>query len=162
MELGPTELLPGTHMKPSQAAADEEGLLCAGPAGTLAIHHQSIVHRRAQQMDAAEGVYRHMLKYSYWRNEPPTRDWTIQPGFDPRTCYYGGHNVARYVAHSFAWLMGEDYRIMGGQGERSNFVICSFWRQFGSDVATLVVAWPWMTENQIGPSMGYPIHIPPA
>jgi len=77
MELGPRELLPGTHMKPSQAAADEEGLLCAGPAGTLAIHHQSIVHRRAQQMDAAEGVYRHMLKYSYWRNEPPTRDWTI-------------------------------------------------------------------------------------
>ena len=27
--------------------------------------------------------------------------------------------------------MGEDYKIMGGQG------------------------WPWMTENQIGPSMGY-------
>ena len=54
--------MPGTHIKPSEASEEEEGLLCAGPAGTLAIHHQSIVHRRAQQMDEAEGVYRHMLK----------------------------------------------------------------------------------------------------
>ena len=55
--------MPGTHIKPSEASEEEEGLLCAGPAGTLAIHHQSIVHRRARQMDEAEGVYRHMLKY---------------------------------------------------------------------------------------------------
>ena len=37
------------------------------------------------------------------------------------------------MAHSFAWLRGEGeiFRVMGGQ------------------------AWPWMTENQIGPSYGY-------
>ena len=33
--------------------------------------------------------------------------------------------LRRYVAHSFAWLRGEEYWIMGGQG------------------------WPWMTENQV-------------
>ena len=32
-ELGPTELLPGTHLKPSLASEEEQGLLCAGPAG---------------------------------------------------------------------------------------------------------------------------------
>ena len=26
-------------------------------------------------------------RYSYWRSAPPTRDWTVEPGFDPRTCY---------------------------------------------------------------------------
>ena len=136
-------------------------MLCAGPAGTLAIHHQSIVHRRGAQLEAADGQYRHMLKYNYWRSASPVRDWEIEPTFDPHTCYYGGaslrvrnsfepfdikppcplphaplpfvplpcaeinemmlsfpptgHNVARFVAHNFAWLMGEDYSIMGGQ-----------------------------------------------
>ena len=56
-----------------------------------------------------------------------------EPGFDPHTCYYGGHGVARHVGHAFAWLRGEGdrFRIMGGQ------------------------AWQWMTENQIGTSYGY-------
>eukprot|EP01051_Picozoa_sp_SAG22_P015262 SAG22_NODE_1969_length_3234_cov_2.212759_3_plen_129_part_00 len=76
-------------------------------------------------------MHRHMIKYSYWRKSAPVADWIHEPGFDPHTCYYGGHNVARYVAHSFAWLRGQEYRIMGGQG------------------------WPWMTENQIAPSQGY-------
>ena len=51
-EAAAQELLPGTHIKPSEASEDEEGLLCAGPAGTLAIHHQSIVHRRAPTGEA--------------------------------------------------------------------------------------------------------------
>ena len=74
-----------------------------------------------------------LRRYSYWRKAPPARDWILEPGFDPQTCYYGGHGIARHVAHSFAWLRGEGeiFRVMGGQ------------------------AWPWMTENQIGPSYGY-------
>ena len=61
--LGPTEVLPGTQHQ-QQPAVDEEqqGVLCAGPAGTLAIHHQSVLHRRGRQFEEAEGVHRHMLK----------------------------------------------------------------------------------------------------
>ena len=68
--------MPGTHIKPSEASEEEEGLLCAGPAGTLAIHHQSIVHRRARQMDEAEGVYRHMLKSA---PTPPNISLVLSP-----------------------------------------------------------------------------------
>lgn len=129
-QLGPTELVPGTHLGPSRREAHEKGVLAEGPAGTLGIHHQSILHRRGES--TASGV-RHMLKYNYWRTTPPQRDWLPEPGFDPRRAPYGGHNVARYVAHSFYWLMGaaDQYRIIGGQ------------------------AWPWSSPNQIGPSYGF-------
>ena len=60
--LGPTEIMPGTHHRKNGASEEAEGLLTAGPAGTLAIHHQSILHRRARQYPEADGVYRHMLK----------------------------------------------------------------------------------------------------
>lgn len=60
--LGPTEVMPGTHHRKTTASEEEEGLLSAGPPGTLVIHHQSILHRRARQFPEADGVYRHMLK----------------------------------------------------------------------------------------------------
>lgn len=130
VELGPTELVPGTHIGHSQRGADEGGVLCAGPAGTLGIHHQSILHRRGASTAVGR---RHMLKYIYWRTAPPQRDWLEAAGFDRRTAHYGGHNEARYVAHMFHWLcgLGDQYRIIGGQ------------------------AWPWASPNQIGPSYGY-------
>ena len=31
---------------------------------------------------------RHMLKYSYWRTEAPTRDWIHEPNFDFQTASY--------------------------------------------------------------------------
>ena len=129
-ELGPTELVPGTHLGPHQRTPEEKGVLSDGPAGTLGIHHQSILHRRAAS--TARGK-RHMLKYNYWRTSPPRRDWRVESDFDLHTAYYGGHDEARYVAHMFYWLcgLGDQYRIIGGQG------------------------WPWSTENQIGPSYGF-------
>ncbi len=129
-ELGPTELVPGTHLGPHQRAPEEKGVLSDGPAGTLGIHHQSILHRRGAS--SATGK-RHMLKYNYWRTSPPRRDWRVEPDFDLHTSYYGGHYEARYVAHMFYWLCGraDQYRIIGGQG------------------------WPWSTVNQIGPSYGF-------
>ena len=74
-----------------------------------------------------------MLKYNYWRTVPPERDWIIEPDFDFHRAYYGGHRVARYVAHMLYWLCGkgDEFRVVGGQG------------------------WPWRTENQIGPSYGF-------
>ena len=64
-EAGPTEVVPGTHngrVPPSQKDEGYEhsdAVLCAGPAGTLAIHHQSILHRRAV---ISVSQPRHMLK----------------------------------------------------------------------------------------------------
>ena len=104
---------------------------CSLEQGTLAIHHQSILHRRAAVSVAQP---RHMLKHNYFRTQPPQRDWLIEPEFDLQTAYYGGHSIARFVAHNLFWLWGmeDQYRIIGGQG------------------------WPHSIENQIGPSWGFP------
>ena len=130
VELGPTELVPGTHITPTKRPNEEGGVYADGPAGTIGIHHQSILHRRG--LSTAKGR-RHMLKYNYWRTTPPQRDWITEPEFDLQGAYYGGHNQARYVAHMFYWLCGkgDDFRIIGGQ------------------------AWPWTSSNQIGPSYGF-------
>ena len=130
VELGPTEIMPGTHIGPSRAGDDDEGVLMAGPAGTLGLHHQSIMHRRGAS--TATGM-RHMLKYNYWRTAAPQQDWIAEPDFDLSTAYYGGQDMARYVAHMYYWLRGksDEFRVIGGQ------------------------AWPWRTENQIGPSYGF-------
>ena len=129
-ELGPTEIAPRTHISRSDGDFAGESVLAGGPAGTLGIHHQSILHRRGAS--TASGV-RHMLKYNYWRTSPPCRDWIEDPEFDPRTAWYGGHAHCQYVAHMLWWLQGkgDEYRIIGGQG------------------------WPFRTPNQIGPSHGY-------
>ena len=130
VELGPTELVPGSHIAPTKRPNEENGVYAEGPAGTIGIHHQSILHRRG--VSTAKGR-RHMLKYNYWRTSPPQRDWIVEPEFDLQGAYYGGHNQARYVAHMFYWLCGkgEEYRIIGGQ------------------------AWPWISPNQIRPSYGF-------
>lgn len=130
IELGPTELVPGSHIGPGQRSEDDGGVFADGPAGTLGLHHQSILHRRGQSTASGN---RHMLKYNYWRTSPPQRDWKEQDDFDPRTAYFGSHAVARYVAHMYYWLCGrgDAFRTLGGQ------------------------AWPWRTENQIEPSYGF-------
>ena len=130
VELGPTELVPGSHIQPTHRGPEDRGVLSSGPAGSLIIHHQCILHRKGPS--TATGT-RHMLKYNYWRTELPTRDWIVEPDFDFHTTYYGGHTFARYVAHMFYWLCGKgaEFRVIGGQG------------------------WPWSTGNQIGPSYGF-------
>ena len=130
LEMGPTELLPGSHIHSTSRDINEKGVSSDGPGGSFVIHSQSILHRRGES--TAEGL-RHMLKYSYWRTVPPTQDWQQEPGFDLQTAEYGGHGVARYVAHIFYWLCGkgDEFRLIGGQ------------------------AWPWSSTNQIGPSYGF-------
>tara|TARA_B100001750_G_scaffold240946_1_gene251531 strand:+ start:49 stop:957 length:909 start_codon:yes stop_codon:yes gene_type:complete len=129
-EMGPTEVIPGSHIRETKKEKNEKGVLCSGPAGTIGLHSQSILHRRGES--TATGL-RHMLKYNYWRTIPPTRDWIIEQDFDFRSGDYGGHQSARYVAHMFYWLCGkgDKFRIIGGQ------------------------AWPWRSVNQIGPSYGF-------
>ena len=128
--LGPTEVVPGSHIGPVSRPAEEQGVLMSGPAGSIGIHHQSILHRRG--VSTVPGL-RRMLKYNYWRTAAAARDWIIEDDFNFHTAYYGGHHSAIFYAHMFYWLCGkgDEYRVIGGQ------------------------AWPWRTERQIGPSYGF-------
>lgn len=49
-ELGPTKIAPGTHIGQTMKPTGESGILAEGPAGTLGIHYQSILHRRGMSM----------------------------------------------------------------------------------------------------------------
>ncbi len=147
-ELGPTEIVPGSHIRRVRVEAGKEEfreisqkpphfvvweptkVVTDAPAGSIIIHHQSVMHRKGASTAKA---LRRMLKHNYWRTVPPERDWIIEPDFDFQTADYWGHGIAKYIAHMFYWLCGngDEFRIMGGQ------------------------AWPWHNQNQIGKSYGF-------
>jgi hypothetical protein len=130
IELGPTEILPGSHFTPTQREIDRGGLLTTAPAGTIFITIYSILHRRGKSTATA---MRNLLKYNYWRLTPPKRDWRIEPDFDFHGADYGGHVHAKHVAQTFFWLCGKghEFRTLGGQswpysGSRANQVDTSY------------------------------------
>ena len=69
---------------------------------------------------------RDMLKYNYFRQSAPQRDWRREPGFDAKTADYSSpvwptfreqFREAHDAAEMFAWLSGrhEEYQVIGGQ-----------------------------------------------
>ncbi|MBT3270761.1 hypothetical protein HN371_26705 [Candidatus Poribacteria bacterium] len=133
-EMGPTEVLPRSHIAETRRDIDwTGGVSTASPPGTVFITMYPILHRRAKA--TGTGV-RHLLKYNYWRTTSPRRDWVIEPDFDLRGANYGGHHQAWWIARMFYWLCGdaERFSTVGGQG----------WPYSGSQ------------QNQIGPSYGFP------
>lgn len=129
LELGPTELLPGSHFLFSTSThmghyGNIKGSYrAASPAGSIFLTVYSIWHRRG--VSTAKGL-RNMLKYNYWRTEQPQRDWIVEPDFDPGTADYTlGKPTFRQqfrdcvdAAEMFYWLCGkhDEFRFMGGQG----------------------------------------------
>jgi hypothetical protein len=129
VEFGPTELLPGSHFLFSHATymahygSIRGAYKSAAPAGSIFLTVYSIWHRRSAS--TAKGV-RNLLKYNYWRTEPPQRDWIIEPDFDIATADYTLHGPTfrqqfrdcNDAAEMFFWLCGKskDFRLMGGQG----------------------------------------------
>ena len=132
IEMGPTDVVPGSHigLNKFHHQADELSTATVASAGSFVLHSQSIYHRRGRATGTGT---RNMLKFNYWRTTSPTRDWIKQPEFDFETAEYGGHFAGRYYAHMFYWLCGKekDFKLIGGQG------------------------WPWNKPNQIAPSYGY-------
>ena len=132
IEMGPTDVVPGSHIGLNKFVnqADELSIATVASAGSFVLHSQSIYHRRGRS--TGTGI-RDMLKFNYWRTTSPTRDWIKQPEFDFETAEYGGHFAGRYYAHMFYWLCGKekDFKLIGGQG------------------------WPWNKPNQIAASYGY-------
>ena len=129
LELGPTELLPGSHFLFSLSqqmghyGAIRGAFSAAAPAGSIFVTVYSIWHRRSAA--SGEGL-RNLLKYNYWRTESPRRDWIREPDFDIATANYKleGQTFREQFrdcnddAEMFFWLLGrsDEFRLTGGQG----------------------------------------------
>ncbi len=134
LELGPTEILPGSHFLfnlgnfMSHYGQIRGGVYTAAPAGSIFITAYPIWHRRSAS--SAQGV-RDMLKYLYWRREPPQRDWLIETDFnmddlnDLENDLYRkktvppGHDQFHHwhdMAKMFYWLGGMEEEFVGFLG----------------------------------------------
>ncbi|MAE64663.1 MAG: hypothetical protein CMJ18_10390 [Phycisphaeraceae bacterium] len=134
-EMGPTEIVPGSHFWRNQTRAmwHMNRILgskkTAAPAGTIFITVYQIWHRAG--MLRRPGV-RNLLKYFYWRTTPPKRDWVTDPEFDFANVDYEGcpadgrpfagkyaeqFRAARDAAEMFYWLCGshDRFQVAGGQ-----------------------------------------------
>lgn len=132
-EMGPTEIVPGSHFLQGQSAlVDHYGAIkgtkkCTGPAGTVFITCYPLWHRRSKA--TAVCPTRQLLKYNYFRKTAPKRDWIIEPDFDPgrdthqfnllrtgapvlRRNFLDSYDAARM----FMWLCGheDEFRYIGG------------------------------------------------
>ena len=118
-ELGPTEVLPNSHMLYAAPQFMQHyrsfrgAVSTAAPAGTIFITAYNIWHRRSPS--TAKGV-RNLLKYWYVRTTPPRRDWLVQPDFPLMHAYHPpdnwndhreGHRARDDHAGMFYWLCGE-------------------------------------------------------
>lgn len=123
-ELGPTELVPGTHFaRHKENYMGHYGKIrtaesTAAPAGSIFLTIYAIWHRRTRS--TATGL-RRMLKYNYWRTAEACRDWIIDPNFN---CSWPAHdsipifeqfNRGIAAVEMFSWLCGEQFEFVGGQ-----------------------------------------------
>ena len=129
LELGPTELLPGSHFlfslskKMGHYGGIRGAYRAAAPAGTIFLTVYSIWHRRSV---ASGSGLRNLLKYNYWRTEAPHRDWIREPDFDIATANYKLEDPTfreqfrdcNDAAEMFFWLHGlsDSFALAGGQG----------------------------------------------
>lgn len=130
LEMGPTALLPGSHLVYHESTQMghfgqfAHQVLTVAPAGTLFITSFAIWHRATAKTATAT---RNLMKYNYWRTVPPQRDWIVDPGFDfatePYREYYKGGSPIPVsseptwsAVEMFFWLCGQPFRTIGGQG----------------------------------------------
>ncbi len=129
LDLGPTELLPGSHFlfslsrKMGHYGGIRGAYRAAAPAGTIFLTVYSIWHRRSV---ASGSGLRNLLKYNYWRTEAPHRDWIREPDFDIATANYKLEDPTfreqfrdcNDAAEMFFWLHGrlDSFALAGGQG----------------------------------------------
>jgi hypothetical protein len=80
-EMGPTELVPGSgYFQLPGPPLGSQPLLTTASAGTVFITDYPIMHRRAA---SSRPCKRDLLKYMYWRTQPPARDWaSTRDSFD--------------------------------------------------------------------------------
>ena len=118
-EMGPTEIVPGTHLSPARSAmlgrikSLKHSRLTVAPPGTIFLTIYSVLHRRSNS--TYPGI-RDNLKYNYWRTTEPRRDWVVEP--DVNLSWLSNMNSPLFGPEQgkmFAWLCGEDWEFAGGQ-----------------------------------------------
>ena len=118
-EMGPTEVIPGSHFHKASGAylgrarSVKGSVLTTSPPGTIFLTVYSIWHRRSAS--TGTGV-RNNLKYNYWRTAEPRRDWVADSDYNfswPSIADAPAFGVP--AAGMFAWLCGEEWQHIGGQ-----------------------------------------------
>ena len=134
-DMGPTELLPGSHFLwalrtyISHLGGIRGTYHSVASAGSIFITVYSIWHRRSAS--TGSGI-RNLLKYNYWRTVKPERDWIIKSDFDianvdfsvgdfnsvERPSYRQQFRDCYDSAEMYAWLSGkhDEFKLLGGQG----------------------------------------------
>ena len=118
-ELGPTEILPGSHFLFSRFPHMDHyrsfkgTVSTAAPAGSIFLTMYSVWHRRAASTAKRR---RNLLKYWYMRTAAPTRDWITDPKLELAHAYHrtdfnvdhrDAHRAMDDSAEMFYWLCGE-------------------------------------------------------
>lgn len=125
LDMGPTEVLPGSHLLFQLNQTMEHygrfrgAISAAAPAGSIFVTHYGIWHRRSPSVSPK---VRNLLKFWYLRTALPERDWLRSPGFDlPGTFHaeagnrFGRemHRTKNDAAEIFHWLCGRHDRFTG-------------------------------------------------
>lgn len=142
LDMGPTELLPGSHYLFSEGSLlghydrIRGTFRAVGSAGSIYMDIYNIWHRRMPTMAVGR---RDMLKYTCWRTSPPERDWIIEPDFDVATADYRidglpfgtGTRDCIESARMFFWMLGrsDDFNIVGGHSwpMHADFTTRPYW-----------------------------------
>ena len=119
LEDGPTMILPGSHHR----LIDREAIAHYGdilgqlsltvPAGTVALTRYGIWHKAGPKLNATR---RGMIKFSYYRNTPPKRDWVTVASAAPAYGHPGRHPYVTVVEAYRDWRRGEHtWNWLGGR-----------------------------------------------
>ena len=130
LEDGPTMVLPGSHHR----LVDREAIAHYGdilgqvsltvPAGTVVLTHYGIWHKAGPKLNAKR---RGMIKFSYFRNSPPKRDWLIESEEIPPYANRERHPYANEVEsyrdlarrqRTWDWLCGVDTNLDVSHGAK--------------------------------------------
>ena len=117
-EMGPTEILPGSHLHQrsggylSRLRSLKDSVPTVSSPGTIFLTVYSIWHRRTA---STVTEIRNNLKYNYWRTVEPCRDWDTDPDFNFSWPTNEFPPFSVRTAQMLAWLCGEDWQHTGGQ-----------------------------------------------
>ena len=108
-EMGPTQLIPATHLYRAFTAADRErGKQGSGPAGTCLLVHFDVVH--GGSFNAADRT-RHMVKFVFARvEEPAAPTWAcLEPEWHAPAEYEAPSDVEVVWRRQWDWLCGRPF-----------------------------------------------------
>lgn len=138
VDMGPTEVLPGSHhlfQIPQYMAHYSRirgAVVAAAPAGSIFVTHYGIWHRRSRSISPQ---VRNLLKFWYLRTTPPRRDWARCSDFTLEQAFHlpGGnkfgreeHLVRNQAVEMMYWLSGE-HDVFGSVVPSSNLPVYYFW-----------------------------------